>query len=604
MEGAFEAAKAALAAAAELAHPQHGAELALMVDASAEHMGAALQQRLSPLAAWQPLGFYSKKFDPAQVRYSAFDRELLACCSGIRHFRWMLEGRRFTIYTDHKPLTFALFKAADAWTARQGRQLSYVAEFTSDIRHVPGVENVVADNLSRPPPASPAAGVKVPPGSPAVGSQAATCGTQDGTMQAVSAVAASGTTLDWPGIAARQQVCPATRKARASSLQLEERPIHGVALLCDVSRGAVRPLIPVEDRRAVFWAVHNLAHPGIRATRRLMTSRFVWRGMSSDINAWCRECTACHRAKVTRQPPAAVQPIPVPAVRFTHIHVDLVGPLPTSADGYVYLFTIIDRSTRWLEAIPLRSMDTAACVDALITGWVARFGVPSVITSDQGRQFCSALWTNMCSLLGVDHSRTTAYHPQSNGMVERAHRQLKDALRARLAGAAWPLHLPWVLLGLRAAPKEDSAVSSAELLYGAPVALPAEFIAAEEPPVESFVEKLRSVQPPPTRPLTYAQVTAACPPALMAAEYVYVRRGGVVPPLSPLYVGPFRVKERAPKFFKLEIGGREEVVSVDRLKPHLGKAPVAAAEPPARGRPSKSAAQSDVVAPPVPRGPD
>jgi hypothetical protein len=164
MEGAFETAKAALAAAAELAHPKHGAELALMVDASAEHMGASLQQRLSPRAAWQPLGFYSKKFDSAQVRYSAFDRELLACYSGIRHFRWMLEGRRFTIYTNHKPLTFALFKAADTWTARQGRQLSYVAEFTSAIRHVPGVENVVADNLT-PPPASfpaalPAAGIK------------------------------------------------------------------------------------------------------------------------------------------------------------------------------------------------------------------------------------------------------------------------------------------------------------------------------------------------------------------------------------------------------------------------------------------------------------
>jgi transposase InsO family protein len=572
-----------------------------MVDASAEHMGAALQQRLSPMAAWQPLGFYSKKFDAAQVRYSAFDRELLACCSGIRHFRWMLEGRRFTIYTDHKPLTFALVKAADAWTARQGRQLSYVAEFTSDIRHVPGVENVVADNLSRPPPASPAASVKAPSGSLAASLQAATCGTQ---VSEVNAVAASGVILDWPGIAARQRMCPATRKAWNSSLHLKERHIHGVALLCDISRGAVRPLIPEADRRAVFWAVHNLAHPGIRATRRLMSSRFVWRGMSSDVNAWCRECTACHRAKVTRQPPAAVQPIPVPAARFTHIHVDLVGPLPTSADGYVYLFTIIDRSTRWLEAIPLRSMDTSACVDALITGWIARFGVPSVLTSDQGRQFCSALWASMCSLLGVDHSRTTAYHPQSNGMIERAHRQLKDALRARLAGADWPLHLPWILLGLRAAPKEDSAVSSAELLYGAPITLPAEFIAAEEQPVESFVKRLQSVQPPPTRPLTYAQAAAACPPALLAAEHVYVRRGGVVPPLSPLYVGPFRVKERAQKFFKLEIGGREEVVSVDRLKPHLGKAPVAAAQPPSRGRPCKSTAQADIVAPPVPRGPD
>ncbi len=147
-------------------------------------------------------------------------------------------------------------------------------------------------------------------------------------------------------------------------------------------------------------------------------------------------------------------------------------------------------------------------------------------------------------------------------------------------------------------------MSSAELLYGAPIALPAEFIAAEEQPVESFVERLRNVQPPPTRPLTYAQAVAVSPPALLAAEHVYVRRGGVVPPLSPLYVGPFRVKERAQKFFKLDIGGHEEVVSVDRLKPHLGKAPVAAAEPPARGRPCKSTAQSDVVASPVPRGPD
>jgi hypothetical protein len=106
MEGAFEAAKAALAAAAELARPQHGAELALMVDASAEHMGAALQQRLSPRAAWQPLGFYSKKFDPAQVCYSAFDRELLACCSGIRHSAgcWRGGGLQFIPTTNPSPL--------------------------------------------------------------------------------------------------------------------------------------------------------------------------------------------------------------------------------------------------------------------------------------------------------------------------------------------------------------------------------------------------------------------------------------------------------------------------------------------------------------------
>jgi RNase H-like domain found in reverse transcriptase len=85
-----------------------------------------------------------------QTRYSAFDRELLACYLATRHFRWMLEGRRFYVLTNHKPLTFALHRISDAWSARQQRQLSYIAEFTSDVRHVAGVDNVVADALLRP----------------------------------------------------------------------------------------------------------------------------------------------------------------------------------------------------------------------------------------------------------------------------------------------------------------------------------------------------------------------------------------------------------------------------------------------------------------------
>ncbi len=97
------------------------------------------------------------------VKYSAFDRELLACVSGFRHFRHLLEGRRFTIFTDHKPLTYALQRTSDPWSARQARQLSYLEEYTDDIRHITGEENIVADTLSRPPPSA-AAGVKEPSG--------------------------------------------------------------------------------------------------------------------------------------------------------------------------------------------------------------------------------------------------------------------------------------------------------------------------------------------------------------------------------------------------------------------------------------------------------
>jgi hypothetical protein len=140
MVKAFKTAKAAVATATHLVHPSPGAEICLMVDASADHVGAALQQRFSPSAGWQPLGFFSKKLDAAQMKYSAFDRELWACVAGICHFRFLLEGRRFSVLTDHKPLTYALGRTSEPWTARQARHLSYIAEFTGDIRHVSGID--------------------------------------------------------------------------------------------------------------------------------------------------------------------------------------------------------------------------------------------------------------------------------------------------------------------------------------------------------------------------------------------------------------------------------------------------------------------------------
>jgi hypothetical protein len=121
-----------------------------------------------------------------------------------------------------------------------------------------------------------------------------------------------------------------------------------------------------------------------------------------------------------------------------------------------------------------------------------------------------------------------------------------------------------VLLGLRVAPKEISGVSSAELVYGAQLTVPGEFISAAEPPAVSFLETLRQSldPPPPTAPLTYAQVVAKPHPELARAEFVYIRRGGTGPPLAPPYSGPFRVLRREAKFFLIEMGSRQEVVSI------------------------------------------
>ena len=142
---AFQAIETALLQSVCLAFPRDGPELSLATDASATHVGAVLPQ-LEPLSGeWRPLGFFSAKLEKAQLSYSAFDRELFGVYAAIRHFRHHLEGRLFTIWTDYKPLTFALSRMSDSWTARQQRQISYVAEFMNKIVHVPGRLNIVAD---------------------------------------------------------------------------------------------------------------------------------------------------------------------------------------------------------------------------------------------------------------------------------------------------------------------------------------------------------------------------------------------------------------------------------------------------------------------------
>ena len=207
----------------------------------------------------------------------------------------------------------------------------------------------------------------------------------------------------------------------------------------------------------------------------------------------------CQQGKVLCNVHICPEKIHVPFRRFAHVHVDLVGPLPSS-HGFTYLFTCIDRSTRWPEAIPLTGISVVDCASDMFHGWISRFGLPAVITSDRGAHFTSSLWSAICSQLKIKHKTTTAFHPQFNGMVERFHRQLKNSLCARLASSNWFEHLPWVLLGLRTSPREDSA---SEAVYGSELTLPGQFLEVQDPPTKLFYENLKNsmsgFQPVPPR---------------------------------------------------------------------------------------------------------
>uniref|UniRef100_A0A5S6R007 Reverse transcriptase domain-containing protein n=1 Tax=Trichuris muris TaxID=70415 RepID=A0A5S6R007_TRIMR len=144
---AFEQVKQALANAVMLTHPVHDAPLSLAVDASDNAAGAVVQQKVN--GRWEPLAFFSKRFQPREARYSAFGRELLALYLAVKHFRYLLEGRQFTIFTDHRPLAQALHRGSGTHNPREERQLDFVTSFTSDVRHIQGKRNTVADALSR-----------------------------------------------------------------------------------------------------------------------------------------------------------------------------------------------------------------------------------------------------------------------------------------------------------------------------------------------------------------------------------------------------------------------------------------------------------------------
>ncbi len=411
---------------------------------------------------------------------------------------------------------------------------------------------MVADALSRPPTVI---GVPVA-GLPVHSIPKVSLPSEPPRQTALQVSAADAQPIDFMELSFTQPACPDVQAMLvSSSLSVVSKKVGAVEVLGDVSTGVFRPLFPSRFRSAAILSLHNIHHPGVRASRRLVCASFCWPKMGSFVSALVRNCLHCQKAKVHRHVSLQAAHIPVPVCRFSHLHVDLVGPLPRSS-GFSYLFTMVDRTTRWPEAMPLTSTTTADCAAALLQGRIQRFGVPDTITGDRGPQFTSSLWAALCSLLPIKHTQTTAYHPQSKGLVERFHHRLKDALRARAARADWFVHLPWVLPGMRSAWREDSDFSPSEAVFGSQLVLPGQFLSTPEPPSPTFLQDFQGVfagrSPLPTSHHITPSPTAL-PEELLLSRFVLVRRDAVQPPLSPLYDGPFLVLERSLHFFKLQV---------------------------------------------------
>ncbi|KAG7191218.1 hypothetical protein KM043_013193 [Ampulex compressa] len=202
-------------------------------------------------------------------------------------------------------------------------------------------------------------------------------------------------------------------------------PDTGTEVVCDISTGNVRPFVLKSHRRNVFQTLHTLAHPGAHATTALITERFVWPGVKADCKRWTKECMACQGAKITQH------------------------------------------------------VNASTLVRTFMENWIMRFGPSRRETSDQGRQFKTCLFNKLLKLVGPEHLKFTAYHPQAHGMVECLHRQRKTVMRTHGTNS-WTDALPLIFLGIRAALKDDFGASAAQMLYDEGLRLPGKFLVAAQ----------------------------------------------------------------------------------------------------------------------------
>ena len=672
----FEATKEALAQATLLHHPRSGAHLALTTDASQFAVGGVLEQWNNN--GWEPLAFYSSKLNDSQQAWPPYDRELLGAFKSVRHFRSMLEGRPFTLFTDHLSLVPSVAKKTDPQTSRQAYQLSAVAEYTTDFRYIQGKANVVADSLSRPPgienspstnhvtsqdsnqdsyhssapressasatarteSSAAAAGIKAPddnqaaatttplasdfssteaedtqappqPSPPSSSSSTSSASTTSMSSSSTSSEystssssSSSSSTQERPvkaeaqedlrclinavsemsisleDMAKDQALDPDFRRISADArtgLQLKSVDLGTRKLIVDVSNGPARPFVPFAWRKKVFDLMHGLGHPGIERTRQTVSEKFVWPSLRQDVSKWARECLHCQRAKILRHTTPPIGEFQVPERRFEHLNLDLVTMTPSN--GFKYLLTIVDRFSRWPVAIPIKDMTTETILDAFAYGWVAQFGVPSSITTDRGAQFLSTAWSQLMQTWGIKSNTTTAYHPEANGLVERLHRRLKEALLACSHDhpEEWFWKLPSVLLSIRTTLKPDLGTTPAELLYGEPLSVPGSLLSNAPSSEEHLLQQQRQtlanlrlevarLQPTPTS--AHRRQNVRLPEELQTCSHVFIRKGGVQPCLSAPYTGPYRVLSRQPHHFRVSIPGRgAESVALARLKP-------------------------------------
>ena len=403
----FAALKQHLVQAPVLAYPRfdpQASEFMLQTDASAVGLGAVLEQDGHVIA------YASRSLTPSERQYSVIQRECLAVVYALKQFRHYLLGRRFQLLTDHAPLQWLSAQKMEGMLCRWALAMQ---EYDFQIVYRKGSLNANADALSRLQTSHTcAAAVAMPHYSPV---DLRTAQQQDSTISKIYRAHLQDSSpphgQDW-----NQHPLKRYRQLWAQ-LKIVDGVLCRYYTPSPMAEAVTVPILPTSLHRDALLRNHDAptaGHQGFERTLERLRQEAYWVSMATDVERYCRECTKCQQSKLSRPQRAPLTNMPI-GLPWQMIAVDILA-VPLSTNNNRYLLVIQDYFTKWVEAVPLPDQ-TAARITGELVKLFSTYGHPEILHSDQGRNFESSILAQTLDAFGVHKSRTTAYHPQGDGMV-------------------------------------------------------------------------------------------------------------------------------------------------------------------------------------------